>query len=95
MAFIRVSIMSSSSVVKVRTVPCISQDSGITFVASPVWIIVTEITPVSIGFMLREMMVWKPCTSAAAAGTGSTPRCGMAPCAPLPLRMILNSLLLA
>ena len=39
--------------VKVRTVPWISQLSGITLVASPAWIIVTEITPVSIGRLLR------------------------------------------
>ena len=42
-----------------RTVPRISQLSGTTLVASPVWIIVTEITPASIGRLLRLMMVWK------------------------------------
>ena len=34
-----------------------SQESGMTFVASPAWIIVTEITPASIGRLLREMIV--------------------------------------
>jgi hypothetical protein len=56
--------------------------SGITLVASPAWIMVTEITPVSIGFLLRVMMVWKACTIWQATGTGSTPRCGSAPWRP-------------
>ena len=53
----RRSIRSSTSVVKVRTVPSMTQVSGTTFVASPVWIIVTEMTPVSMGRLLRLMMV--------------------------------------
>ena len=57
------------------------------------WIIVTEITPVSIGRLLRLMMVWNACTIWQAAGTGSMPLCGIAPCAPLPRMVILNSLL--
>ena len=48
---------------------------------------------VSSGRLLREMMVWKPCTIAQAAGTGSSPRLGMAACAPLPRSVIRNSLL--
>ncbi len=74
----RCSMRSSTSSVKVRTVPCISQLSGTTFVASPVWIIVTEITPASIGRLLREMMVWNACTIWHATGTGSMPLCGNA-----------------
>jgi hypothetical protein len=70
--------------VKVRTVPCISQLSGTTLVASPVWIMVTEITPASTGFLLRLMMVWKACTIWQAIGTGSMPMCGMAAWPPLP-----------
>ena len=89
----RRSIRSSTSVVKVRTVPSMTQVSGTTLVASPVWIIVTEITPVSMGRLLRLMMVWKACTIWQAAGTGSTPRCGIAACEPLPRSVILNSLL--
>ena len=89
----RVSIRSSTSVVKVRTVPRSSQASGTTLVASPAWIIVTEITPASIGRLLRVMMVWKACTIWQAIGTGSMPRCGIAPWAPLPRSVILNSLL--
>ncbi len=80
---------------KVRTVPWISQLSGTTLVASPAWIIVTEITPASIGRLLRVMMVWNACTSWHATGTGSMPLCGIAACAPLPRIVILNSLLLA
>src|SRR6478735_3170122 len=87
----RCSIMSSTSVVKVRTVPCSSQLSGITLVASPAWIMVTEITAASIGLVLRLTMVWKACTIWQAAGTGSMPRCGMAPWPPLPRIVILNS----
>ena len=67
--------------VKVRTVPWISQDSGTTLVASPVWIMVTEITPASMGRLLRVMMVWKACTIWQATGTGSMPLCGSAACA--------------
>ena len=89
----RVSIRSSTSSVKVRTVPWISTESGTTLVASPAWIIVTERTPGSSGRLLRETIVWKPCTSWQATGTGSMPRCGMAPCEPLPRMTILNSLL--
>ena len=53
----RSSIRSSTSSVKVRTVPWISQVSGTTLVASPVWIMVTEMTPASTGFLFRVMMV--------------------------------------
>jgi hypothetical protein len=49
--------------VKVRTVPWMVTASGTTLVASPAWIIVTEITPVSIGRTLRVRIVWKACTS--------------------------------
>jgi len=76
-------------------VPWISQLSGITLLASPAWIIVTEITAVSIGRLLRVTMVWKACTIWQATGTGSTPLCGSAACAPLPTMVILNSLELA
>jgi hypothetical protein len=50
---------------------------------------------VSIGRLLRDTMVWKACTIWQATGTGSTPLCGSAACAPLPRMVILNSLLLA
>ncbi len=53
----RFSIRSSTSTLKVRTVPCSSQKSGTTLVASPAWIMVTEMTPASIGLLLRLMMV--------------------------------------
>jgi hypothetical protein len=53
----RCSIMSSTSKVNVRTVPRNSQLSGMTLVASPAWTMVTEITPASMGFLLRLMMV--------------------------------------
>ena len=89
----RFSIRSSTSSVKVRTVPCSSQLSGTTLVASPAWIMVTEITPASIGFLLRLMMVWKACTIWQATGTGSMPLCGSAAWPPLPRMVILNSLL--
>ena len=78
---------------KVRTVPWNSQWSGITLVASPAWIIVTEMTPASIGFLLRLMMVWNACTIWQATGTGSMPLCGKAAWPPLPVMRILNSLL--
>ena len=55
---------------------------GTTLVASPVWIMVTEITPASMGRLLRVMMVWKACTIWQATGTGSMPLCGSAACAP-------------
>ncbi|MNT68778.1 hypothetical protein D3C72_2070350 [compost metagenome] len=74
----RFSIRSSTSTVKVRTVPCSSTLSGTTLVASPAWIMVTEITPASTGFLLRLMMVWKVCTIWQAIGTGSMPVCGNA-----------------
>ena len=90
--FMRRSMRSSTSVVKVRTVPCSSQLSGTTFVASPAWIMVTDTTPASIGFLLRLMMVWKACTIWQAIGTGSMPLCGSAPWPPLPRMVILNSL---
>ena len=95
MTFMRRSTRSSTSVVKVRTVPWISQKSGTTLVASPAWIMVTEITAVSIGFLLRVTMVWKACTIWQATGTGSMPLCGSAAWLPLPRMMILNSLELA
>ncbi|MNY63438.1 hypothetical protein D3C86_2003970 [compost metagenome] len=63
---------------KVRTVPCSSQLSGTTLVASPACTMVTEITPASTGFLLRLMMVWKVCTIWQAIGTGSMPVCGNA-----------------
>ena len=91
--FMRRSIRSSSSSVKVRTVPWISQLSGTTLVASPAWIMVTEITPGSIGRLLRLTMVWNACTIAQAAGTGSMPLCGIAACEPLPRMTMRNSLL--
>ena len=53
----RASILSSTSTVKVRTVPSKVQLSGMTLVASPAWIMVTEMTPASMGLMLRLMMV--------------------------------------
>src|SRR5574337_534424 len=81
----------STSSVKVRTVPWISQLSGTTLVASPVWLIVTEITAVSIGRLLRVTIVWKACTIWQATGTGSSPRCGSAAWLPLPRIVILNS----
>jgi hypothetical protein len=89
----RFSIRSSTSRVKVRTVPWSSQLSGTTLVASPVWIMVTLITPASIGFLLRLMMVWKACTIWQATGTGSMPLWGSAAWLPLPRMVILNSLL--
>jgi hypothetical protein len=49
-----------------------------TLVASPAWIMVTEITPASTGFLLRLMMVWKACTIWQATGTGSSRRCAAA-----------------
>ena len=67
----RCSIRSSTGSVNVRTVPSMSHESGTTLVASPVWIVVTEITPVSVGFLLRVMMVWNACTIWQAMGTGS------------------------
>jgi len=74
----RCSIWSSTASEKVRTVPCSSQALGMTLVASPAWIMVTEITPASMGLRLRLMMVWKACTSWQATGTGSSALCGMA-----------------
>ena len=61
----------------VRTVPSMTQRSGITLSASPAWIFVTEITQASVGWTFRETIVWKPCTSWHATGTGSTLRCGI------------------
>ena len=77
----------------VRTVPSTTQSSGTTLVASPAWIFVTEMTPVSSGCLLRVRMFWKACTIWQAAGIGSMPLCGIAACAPLPRIVILNSLL--
>ncbi|MCY1539199.1 hypothetical protein D9M68_747730 [compost metagenome] len=76
-----------------RTVPWITQWSGTTLVASPVWIMVTEITPASNGFLLRVMMVWNAITIWQATGTGSMPLCGNAACAPLPRISMRKSLL--
>jgi hypothetical protein len=53
MSRMRRSIRSSTLALKVRTVPSISQLSGMTLVASPAWIMVTEITAASIGRLLR------------------------------------------
>ena len=78
---------------KVRTVPRISQLSGTTLLASPVWIMVTEITPASTGFLLRVMMVWKDITIWQATGIGSMPLCGSAACDPLPRITMQKSLL--
>ena len=93
MSRMRCSIMSSTAMLKVRTVPWISQLSGTTLVASPVWIMVTLITPASTGFLLRVMMVWKACTIWQATGTGSSPKCGSAAWLPLPRMVMWNSLL--
>ncbi|HEX4024495.1 MAG TPA: hypothetical protein VHX52_07305 [Steroidobacteraceae bacterium] len=90
---IRRSIRSSTAGVKARAVPCSSQRSATTLVASPARIIVTEMTPASIGRLLRVMMVWKACTIWQATGSGSMPLCDMAACAPRPRIRILNSLL--
>ena len=70
----RRSIRSSTSSEKVRTVPRISAESGTTLMASPVWIMVAEITPGSMGRRLRVMMVCQAITIWQATGTGSTPR---------------------
>src|SRR3990167_1287802 len=72
----RFSIRSRTSSEKVRTVPCSSHASGTTLVASPAWIMVTERTPASTGFLLRLMMVWNACTIWQATGMGSMPLCG-------------------
>jgi hypothetical protein len=84
----RCSIRSSVSMLKVRTVPWISQASGTTLVASPAWIMVTLITPGSMGLRLRVMMVWKAITIWQATGTGSMPRCGSAAWLPLPVMVM-------
>lgn len=83
----RDSIMSSTSIEKVRTVPVSSQLSGITLLVSPAWMVVTEITAESVGFILRVRMVWKACTISQAIGTGSMPVCGSAACPPLPITL--------
>ncbi len=56
-----------------------------TFQVSPPWICVTLTTAPSSGWVLRLAIVCRPPTICAAATTGSTPRCGIAACAPLPL----------
>ncbi len=53
--------------------PDSSQLSGITLLVSPAWMVVTEITAESVGFILRVRMVWKACTISQAIGTGSMP----------------------
>ncbi len=93
MSRMRCSIRSSTGSVNVRTVPSMTQESGTTLVASPVWIVVTEITPVSVGFLLRVMMVWNACTIWQAMGTGSMARCGSAAWEPRPRIVMKNSLL--
>ena len=93
MVRMRASIRSSTSSVKVRTVPWISQLSGTTLVASPVWIIVTDTTPASTGLTLRLTMVWKACTIWQAMGTGSRLLCGSAAWPPRPWITMRNSLL--
>jgi hypothetical protein len=85
--FILASIMSSTSSEKVRTVPVSSQLSGITLLVSPAWMVVTEITAASVGFILRVRMVWKACTISQAIGTGSMPVCGSAAWPPLPITL--------
>lgn len=89
----RRSIRSSTSSVKVRTVPCSSTLSGTTFVASPAWTMVTETTPASMGLTLRLTMVCRPRMSWAATGSGSITMCGMAAWPPLPRTTMRNSLL--
>ena len=44
---------------------------GYDVAASPAWIMVTEMTPGVDGPLAGLTMVWKPCTSWQAAGTGS------------------------
>src|SRR3984885_13507605 len=68
--------MSSLSPLKVRTVPCSSQLSGTTLIASPARSIVTEMTAGSVGRLLRAMMLWNACTIWQATGTGSMAACG-------------------
>ena len=81
-----------TSAVKVRTVPSMVQVGGITLMASPACSRVMDSTAVSTGFLLRLTMVWKAWMSCAATTTGSTPRCGMAACAPTPFTVTLNVL---
>ena len=89
----RCSTRSSTSIEKVRTVPCSVQLSGMMLVASPASSMVTEITAASAGRVLREITVWKACTSWQATGTGSLALCGMAAWPPLPRSVMRNSLL--
>ena len=69
--------------------------TGITLHASPVWICVTESTAESIGRLLRVITDCSACTRCVATSTGSMPLCGIAACAPRPVIVIVNSLLLA
>ena len=62
--------------------------SGMTFQVSPPWICVTLTTALSSGWVLRLAIVCSPLTICAAATTGSTPRCGIAACAPRPFTVI-------
>ncbi len=59
--------------------------------ASPAWICVIDSTAVSIGFLLRVISVCRLCEIDTAVMIGSTPLCGIAACAPLPVTVISNS----
>jgi hypothetical protein len=58
---------------------------GITLVALPAWICVSDSTAVSSGLFWRLMMVCQLCAICTATITGSMPLCGWAAWAPLPL----------
>ena len=62
-----------------------------TLKASPPWIFVTLTTPASSGSTLRATMVCSAVTICAAATMGSMPRWGMAPWAPVPSTVMVNS----
>ncbi len=57
------------------------------------WICVTEMTAASIGRLLRVITDCSACTTWVATSTGSVLRCGIAAWPPLPLIVIVNSLL--
>lgn len=87
---IRASTLSRVSESSARTESFSVAVSGITLGALPAWIAPTVTTAARVGSMLRATIDCKASTILAAATIGSQPNCGIAPCVPLPVTVIVT-----
>ncbi len=65
-------------------------DGGMMFGLVPPWMDPTVTTAMSLGDISRDTIVCRSSTTRAAITIGSTPKCGLAPCAPWPWMVTLK-----